>query len=164
MNDRELQRLGQSGSSIAFCPTSNLFLGSGLLDVQRLNDFGVPVAVATDVGGGTSFSMLRTLSEAYKVLQLQRQKLHPLLAFYWITLGNARRLQLDAVLGNFAVGKEADFVLIDLAATPLQSARQSNTHNLTEILFALMMLGDEHNVARTYVMGQLMFERRKGET
>lgn len=162
LSDRELRRLAQSGSSIAFCPTSNLFLGSGLLDVQLLGDFGVPVAIATDVGGGTSFSMLRTLSEAYKVLQLQRQKLHPLLAFYWITLGNARRLQLDGVIGNFARGKEADFVMMDLGATPLQAARQSKTHSLTEILFALMMLGDEQNVARTYVMGQLMFDRRKG--
>lgn len=159
LSDRELERLERTQSKIAFCPTSNLFLGSGLLNVERLQASGVGVSLATDVGGGTSFSMLRTLAEAYKVLQLQGQSLHPLEAFYWVTLGNARQLNLEKNIGNFAVGKEADFVLLDLAPTPLQGYRQDHSRNLQETLFALMTLGDEHNIARTYIMGELAFDR-----
>ena len=128
--------------------------------MARLERAGVPVSLATDVGGGTSFSQLRTLAEAYKVLQLQGQNLHSLKGFYMATLGNARALQLDHCIGNFEPGKEADFILIDLGATPLQALRQQHTHSLAEQLFALMTLGDEHNVARTYIMGELAFERK----
>lgn len=159
LSDREVQRLAETNSGVAFCPTSNLFLGSGLLDVQRLERAGVRVSIATDVGGGTSFSLLRTLAEAYKVLQLQGQNLHPLKGLYMATLGNARALQLDAYIGNLAQGKEADFVLLDLSPTPLQQSRQRKTNNINETLFALMTLGDEHNIARTYVMGKLAFRR-----
>ncbi len=159
LSEREVDRLAKTGSGIAFCPTSNLFLGSGLLDMARLEGAGVSVSLATDVGGGTSFSQLRTLAEAYKVLQLQGQNLHPLKGFYMATLGNARALQLDHCIGNFEAGKEADFILINLGATPLQAMRQQHTKTLSEQLFALMTLGDEHNIARTYIMGKLAFER-----
>lgn len=159
LSDDEVARLAQTQSGIAFCPTSNLFLGSGLLDMARLEDAGIPVSLATDIGGGTSFSQLRTLAEAYKVLQLQGQCLHPLKGFYMATLGNARALQLDNCIGNFAQGKEADFILINLGATPLQALRQSTAITLAEKLFALMTLGDEHNIARAYVMGKLAFRR-----
>ena len=161
LSDLEVERLAQTGSGIAFCPTSNLFLGSGLLDMARLEGAGVPVSLATDVGGGTSFSQLRTLAEAYKVLQLQGQNLHSLKGFYMATLGNARALQLDHCIGNFEQGKEADFILINLGATPLQAMRQQHTKSLAEKLFALMTLGDEHNIARTYIMGKLAFERKE---
>ncbi len=159
LSEREVNRLAETQSGVAFCPTSNLFLGSGLLDVQRLEDAGVSVSIATDVGGGTSFSLLRTLAEAYKVLQLQGQNLHPLKALYMATLGNARALQLDAFVGNFAVGKEADFVVINLSPTLVQQRRQQTAKSLSETLFALMTLGDEQNIARTYVMGKLAFRR-----
>lgn len=159
LSDDEVTRLAQAQSGIAFCPTSNLFLGSGLLNMARLESAGIPVSLATDVGGGTSFSQLRTLAEAYKVLQLQGQCLHPLKGFYMATLGNARALQLDNCIGNFEKGKEADFILINLSATPLQALRQSTAVTLTEKLFALMTLGDEHNIARAYVMGKLVFRR-----
>lgn len=159
LSDVEVERLAQSQSGIAFCPSSNLFLGSGLLDVARLDRVGVAVSIATDVGAGTSFSQLRTLADAYKVLQLQGQNLHPLKAFYMATLGNARALQLDNCIGNFEQGKEADFILVNLNATPLQALRQQGTTQLAEQLFALMMLGDEHNIARTYIMGTLVFQR-----
>lgn len=159
LSDLEIERLKQTQSGIAFCPTSNLFLGSGLLDMARLEGAGIPVSLATDVGGGTSFSQLRTLAEAYKVLQLQGQNLHPLKGFYMATLGNARALQLDHCIGNFEQGKEADFILINLGATPLQALRQEHAQTLSEKLFALMTLGDEHNIARTYIMGKLVFER-----
>src|SRR5690606_30074459 len=138
----------QTKTGIAFCPTSNLFLGSGLLDMERLEASGVPLSLASDVGGGTSFSLLRTMAEAYKVLQLQGQNLHPLKAFYMATLGNARALHLDNCIGNFEKGKEADFILINMEATPLQAIRQQSAIQLAERLFALMMLGDEHSIAR----------------
>ena len=159
LSDEEVERLAQTGSGVAFCPTSNTFLGSGLLDMARLEKAGVPVSLATDVGGGTSFSQLRTLAEAYKVLQLQGQNLHPLKGFYMATLGNARALQLDNCIGNFETGKEADFIVIDLGATPLQSLRQSTAATITEKLFALMTLGDEHNIASTFLMGKEVFSR-----
>lgn len=159
LSDAEVARLAQTQSGIAFCPTSNLFLGSGLLNMARLEDAGIPVSLATDIGGGTSFSQLRTLAEAYKVLQLQGQCLHPLKGFYMATLGNARALQLDNCIGNFEKGKEADFILINLGATPLQALRQSTALTLSEKLFALMTLGDEHNIARAYIMGKLVFRR-----
>ncbi|HSC66658.1 MAG TPA: guanine deaminase [Cellvibrio sp.] len=159
LSDGEVARLAQTQSGIAFCPTSNLFLGSGLLNMARLEDAGIPVSLATDVGGGTSFSQLRTLAEAYKVLQLQGQNLHPLKGFYMATLGNARALQLDNCIGNFESGKEADFILINLGATPLQALRQSTAVDISEKLFALMTLGDEHNIARAYIMGKLVFSR-----
>lgn len=159
LSDDEVARLAQTQSGVAFCPTSNLFLGSGLLNMARLEDAGIPVSLATDVGGGTSFSQLRTLAEAYKVLQLQGQCLHPLKGFYMATLGNARALQLDNCIGNFEKGKEADFILINLGATPLQALRQSSALTLAEKLFALMTLGDEHNIARAYIMGKLVFRR-----
>lgn len=154
LGDAELLRLAQTGSKVAFCPSSNLFLGSGLLDLERLKARGVDVSLATDVGGGTSFSMLSTLAEAYKVLQLQGQKLDPLQAFYWVTLGNARALSLDHRIGNFMPGKEADFILVDLAPTPLEAFRQSQVDDLSEALFALMLLGSERNIKRSYIMGE----------
>lgn len=165
LNDRERQRLAETGARVAFCPTSNLFLGSGLLDRRALADAGVDVCLATDVGGGTSFSMLRTLSEAYKVMQLQHQSLHPLEALYWVTLGNARSLGLDHRIGNFAKGKEADFIVLDLNADALQGYRQSRAVTLSEKLFALMTLGDRHNVVQTYLMGhrQAGYQTVKGD-
>ena len=150
--DRE--RMGATGAAMAFCPTSNLFLGSGLFDIDEARRHHVPVAVGTDVGGGTSFSMLRTLDEAYKVAQLTHHRLSPLAALHLATLGGARALRLDDRIGNFAPGKEADFVVLDLAATPLLARRMQNTTTLDERLFALIMLGDDRCVAATYLMGE----------
>ncbi|GGA72835.1 guanine deaminase [Neiella marina] len=159
LSDREVSRLADTGSGIAFCPTSNLFIGSGLMDMARLEKAGIPVSIATDVGGGTSFSLLRTLAEAYKVLQLQEQNLHPLKGLYMATLGNARSLMLDGYIGNFESNKEADFVLLNLTPNRLQKARQAVANSLEDTLFSLMMLGDEMNVDRTYIMGNLAFQR-----
>ncbi|MCM2680219.1 guanine deaminase [Echinimonas agarilytica] len=163
LNDREVQRLADTGSGIAFCPTSNLFIGSGLLNMQRLEDAGIPISMATDVGGGTSFSLLRTLAEAYKILQVQQQTLHPLKGLYMATLGNARSLMLDGYIGNFETHKEADFVLLNLTPNRLQRARQAVANSLEDTLFALMMLGDEMNVDRTYIMGKLAYQRHNSE-
>lgn len=149
--DRE--RMAASGAAMAFCPTSNLFLGSGLFDLEAAGAFGVKVGLATDVGGGTSFSMLQTLNEAYKVAQMAGQNLSPWRAFYLATLGSARALELEQRIGSLAPGCDADFVLLDLAATPLMARRMEKAGNLAERLFALMMLGDDRAVAESYVAG-----------
>ena len=141
-----------------FAPTSNLFLGSGLFDLAAADAAGVRVGVATDVGAGTSFGLLQTLGDAYKVLQLNGQS-SPLRAFYLATLGGARALYLDDRIGNFSPGKEADFVLLDPAATPLMARRMQSVQDLAEQLFVLMTLGDDRAVAATYVLGELLHRR-----
>ena len=153
------RRMAECGAAMAFCATSNLFLGSGLFDLDAAREHEVAVGIGTDVGGGTSFSMLRTLSESYKVAQLARQRLSPLRAFYLATLGGARALGLDDRLGNFAPGKPADFVVLDPAATPLMARRMTHAEGLVEALFVLMMLGDDRSVAATYVMGEARWRR-----
>ena len=151
--------MAATGSAISFCPTSNLFLGSGLFDLDRAHSLGIRVGIGTDVGGGTSFSMLRTLSEAYKVLQLKGQSLSALRAFYLATLGGSRALYIDDRVGNFTIGREADFVVLDLESTPLRARRMSNTNNLEEKLFVLMMLGDDRAVSATYILGEVAYCR-----
>jgi guanine deaminase len=153
LDETDRARMGAAGAAMAFCPTSNLFLGSGLFDLAAARRHGVRVGLGTDVGGGTSFSMLRTLDEAYKVAQLAGQRLSPLAAFYLATLGGARALYLDDRIGNFAPGKEADFVVVDPDATPLLSRRMRHAGSLAERLFALLMLADDRAVAATYLMG-----------
>lgn len=159
LDDADRQRMAATEATMSFCPTSNLFLGSGLFDWQHAHDLGIRVGLGTDVGGGTSFSMLQTLNEAYKVLQLNHQSLSPAQAFYLATLGGARSLHLDDRIGNFEVGKEADFVVLDAAATPLMARRMAHAQTLTERLFVLMMLGDDRAVAATHVLGEAQYRR-----
>ena len=150
----ERSRFARTGAAAAACPTSNLFLGSGLFDFDASLAAGMCVGVGTDVGGGTSFSMLRTLSEAYKVAQLKHQRLSPWRAFYLATLGGARALKLEREIGNFEPGKEGDFVVLRLDPTPLLERRMRTAHTLADKLFALMILGDDRAVAATYVLGE----------
>jgi len=159
LDEVDYKRLSETGSSISFCPTSNLFLGSGLFDLQASKDFNVQVSVATDVGGGTSFSMLQTLNEAYKIGQLKDYSLDARQAFYMMTLGNAKTLQLDDKIGNFESGKEADFVVVDLASTALMERKQSKCKTLDEVLFSLMMLGDDRAISETHVAGKLAYKK-----
>jgi len=159
LHDDECRRLGDTGSAVAFCPTSNLFLGSGLLDLAHLESHGVRVGLGTDVGAGTSFSQLQSLNEAYKVLQLQGQKLDPFKAFYLATLGGARSLYLDDRIGSLQAGKEADFVVLDYEATPLISYRLKQSKSLEETLFALMILGDDRVVKETFSAGMSVHRR-----
>ena len=165
LQDSEFERLSQAGSSIAFCPTSNLFLGSGLFSINKAKSQNNPVKVglATDVGGGTSFSIFKTMNDAYKISQLQGQSLSSLKAFYLATLGGAISLSLEDKVGNFEVGKEADFVVIDTRVTPLLKLRnaRNNPNSLTDIvdeLFTLIILGNERAVKATYVGGNLAYE------
>lgn len=138
----------------AFCPTSNLFLGSGLFNLQAMTEAGVNVGLATDVGGGTSLSMLRTMSSAYKVLHLQGQPLAASRAVYLATLGAARALDLEDVIGNLSPGKEADFIAIDFAATRITERRTLSAESIDEALFSLIFLGDDRHIARTYILGE----------
>ncbi|MFL6601668.1 MAG: guanine deaminase [Steroidobacteraceae bacterium] len=147
-------RIAQSGASAAFCPSSNLHLGSGLFDIAAADDAGMPFSIATDVGGGSSFSMLRTLGDAYRVAQLAHQHLSPLRAFYLATLGGARALGLENQVGRFAVGAEADFIVLNLRATPLIARRTAQSRTLAEKLLVLMTLGDDRVVSRTFVLGR----------
>ena len=157
--DDECRRLAETGSAVAFCPTSNLFLGSGLFDLEKLEGHGVRVGLGTDVGAGTSFSQLQSLNEAYKVMQLQGKKLDPFKSLYLATLGGARALYLDDKLGNFTSGKDADFVVLDYQATPLLSYRLQQAGSLAEKLFALIMLGDDRAVQETFAAGQSVHRR-----
>lgn len=157
--DRKL--MAHKGAAMSFCPTSNLFLGSGLFDADEARKHGVKVGLGTDVGGGTSFSILRTLHEGYKVLHLNGQTMDALQGFHLATLGGAKALELDREIGNFETGKFADFAVLDMAASPLVERRLASAGSLSERLFVVMMLGDEHMVAATYVQGKCQFTRRK---
>ena len=164
LTDQEFARLSEAKSAIAFCPTSNLFLGSGLFKIEKVKSLETPVKVGlgTDVGAGTSFSMLRTASAAYQVAQLRSQKLSAFQALFLATLGGARALCLEDKLGNFEVGKEADFVVLNLRSTPIMALRNKsfnsdNLPTLAEIsdqLFATIIMGDDRAIAATYIMGE----------
>ena len=154
LDDKDRQRLAQSDSSIAHCPTSNLFIGSGLFDMKAAVSAGIKVGLATDVGGGDSYSLLRTINESYKIQQLQGYTLDPFQSLYMATLGGAKAISLDSHIGNFSVGKEADFNILDLNATQLIAARIANCKTLKEKLFVLQMLGDERVIRQTWIMGK----------
>lgn len=156
--DKEWRCLHDTDSSLAFCPTSNLFLGSGLFRLPHCWQHRVRMGIGTDVGAGTTFNMLRTLGEAYKVGQLQSYRLRACEAFYHATLGGARALHLDHKIGNFNPGKEADFVVIDPAVSALQKLRIGKCRDIYERLFVLMTLGDDRNIAATWLNGQKVWE------
>jgi guanine deaminase len=150
--DRAL--MAKKGGAGAFCPTSNLFLGSGLFDLDSMSDAGIKIGLATDVGGGTSLSLLQTMDEAYKVLHLQGQSLPPSRALYLATLGAAEALDLDAYIGNLEPGKEADFVVLDPGGSRITARRAQSATSIDALLFSLIFLGDDRNIAATYVQGE----------
>ncbi|MGD0642950.1 MAG: guanine deaminase [Roseiarcus sp.] len=155
LEEAEVAALARGNGVAAFCPTSNLFLGSGLFDKKRLDDAGVRVALATDVGGGTSYSMLQTAAEGYKVLQMNGQSWPGAQAFYQMTLGNARALGLQSRIGTLEPGREADLVVLDSRATRAMAHRmESHEGDLKEELFVLMTMGDDRAVRETYVAGR----------
>jgi guanine deaminase len=154
LNEREAARLSESGSSIVHCPTSNTFLGSGLMPLARLQKQNISIGIATDIGGGTSYSMLATMAEAYKVQMLNGLKLSATDLFRMATRGNAERLHLGDEIGNLNVGTFADITVLDPEATAVLASRHALSHSLEDILFALMMLGDDRAVSATYIAGQ----------
>lgn len=159
LDDVDRARMTAAGATPSFCPTSNLFIGSGLYNLQTALAAGNRVSLGSDVGGGTSYSMLRTLGEAYKVQQLQGISLSPAYALYLATLGGAKALSLDDKLGSIEAGKEADFVLIDPASTPVLARRTSLRSDPLDAFFALMTLGDDRAIAETYVNGSCVHRR-----
>lgn len=168
LSEDEFKRLSEAKAAISFCPSSNLFLGSGLFKLHKAKSLNQPIKVGlgTDVGGGTSFSMLHTLNEAYKVAQLQTESLSAFKALFLATLGGARALSLEDKLGNFDVGKEADFIVLDLQATPIMAARTGGVPTpleraeLAEKVFGMMMLGGDRAIHAVYIAGELA--HRKG--
>lgn len=159
--ETELAVLHETGTAIAHCPTSNLFLGSGLFDVAGVTNSRRPVRVglATDLGAGTNFSQLVTMNEAYKIAQLQGFALSAHHAYYLATRGAARALYLEDTIGSIAAGMEADLVVLDLAATPVLGYRMQHTSNLEEQLFVLMTLGDDRAACATYIAGEKVYSR-----
>lgn len=163
LTDDEFKLLADKNAAIAFCPTSNLFLGSGLLNFNHACLANVRLTLGTDIGAGTSFSMLKTMAEAYKVIQLQNNSasvskkktaLTPFKAFYMATLGAARALFLENKIGTLQPGKEGDFIVLNPDATPLLSFRMKKTLTLADRLFALMMLADDRAIDTVYLMGK----------
>ena len=156
LSDREADAMSESGSVAVFCPTSNLFLGSGLFGLKRLERRTKPVraAIATDIGGGTSYSMLRTLDEGYKVLQLQGDRMTPLESFYRMTRGNAAALDLEDKIGTLDVGSDADLVVLDASAVPAMALKMEVVSTLAEELFLMQTMGDDRTINETYVAGE----------
>lgn len=159
LEDAEWKCMHETNSAIAFCPTSNLFLGSGLFPLKKTWEQQVKVGLGTDVGAGTSFSLLQTVNEAYKVQQLQGDKLSAFESLYHATLGGAKALDLDEKLGNFNIGKEADFVVLNTQPTALQQLRQSRSKSVEDSLFALFTMGDDRNIEATYIYGQKAYSQ-----
>ena len=159
LDDRALGRMGQARCACAFCPTSNLFLGSGLFDLERTRGFGVKVALGTDIGAGTSWSLLTTAAEAWKIGQMKGTTLNPLTALYLAGRGGAEALGLEDRIGAFEPGLEADFVVLDPEGVPGLGRRTAGAAGLGERLFGLMVLGDDRVVERTYLAGKLAHSR-----
>lgn len=161
LSDREMTCLSEHHAAVSHCPTSNLFLGSGLFDLKRCEKYNVNVGLGSDVGAGTSFSLLRTGSEAYKIQQLQQNKMSAFKGLYLATLGSARALDMGGTIGNFLPGCEADFIVVDDKSTPYLDFRLSYAKTLHDRLFALMMMGDDRCIEETFVMGKSAHKRDK---
>ncbi len=159
LDDADRRRMADTGSATALCPISNLFLGSGLFDLAAADRTGLLLSLATDVGGGTSLSMLQTMSALYKVARMTGHHLSAQRLFYLATLGGARAMRFDSVVGSFAAGAEADFIVLDPHATPLLARRTGQSDSLEELLFALAMLGDDRAVWATYIAGNRQYLR-----
>ncbi|WP_424216263.1 guanine deaminase (plasmid) [Streptomyces sp. BI20] len=161
MEERDMRLLHEREAAIAHCPTSNLFLGSGLFPLREAKDPSRPVHVGlgTDVGGGTSFSMLQTMNEAYKVAQLRNHPLEGVNSFFLATLGSARSLDIEDKVGTLTPGHEADIVVLDPRATPIMDFRMSRSKDIEDVLFLLGVMGDDRCVKATYVAGKKAYER-----
>ena len=156
---RERDALVETGTGVAHCPTSNLFIGSGLCDVAGLRKSGVDVGLGTDVGGGSSFSMLATMRAAYEVAQLRGDALHPAQLLWLATEGSARVMRLAGRVGRLGPGAEADICVLDPGATPVLARRAGRAEDIWEVLFALIMLGDDRAVRQVFVAGEPVANR-----
>ncbi|MDZ4096215.1 MAG: guanine deaminase [Paracoccaceae bacterium] len=155
LTDRERDRLCEAGASLVHCPTSNTFIGSGLFDMAGLKARGLRIGLATDTGGGSSFSMLRTMAAAYEVAQLRGTALHPAQLWWLATIGSAQALHAEHRIGNIAPGMEADLVVIDLASTPAIEQATRRAGDIWQALFATIMMGDDRAVKAVWIGGAL---------
>jgi len=154
LEPRERDRLRETGAALIHCPTSNTFIGSGLFDMAGLMASGHRIGLATDTGGGSSFSMLRTMAAAYEVAQLRGTALHPAQLIWLATVGGARAMREDDKIGNISNGMEGDITVLDLASTPSIAQRSSRANNLWETIFPTIMMGDDRAVSAVYVAGK----------
>jgi len=163
LTDPELESLKESHAIIAWCPISNNFLGSGLFDLERTLKYTNNITLGTDWGAGTSLSMLAVMDDAYKVSMLKNYKLASMIRWFFATLGAARALELDDKIGNFEVGKEADFIVIDPDATLYLRYRHEKITDIFELLFMLMTLGRDTSIKATYIYGEPAYVRKDSE-
>ncbi|TMV79833.1 guanine deaminase [Thioclava sp. BHET1] len=154
LEPREIDRLREIDASLIHCPTSNTFIGSGLFDMDAMTALGLRVGLATDTGGGSSFSMLRTMAAAYEVGQLRGRPLHPAELWWLATAGSAHALHLADKIGNIAPGMEADLVVLDLASTPAIAQASARAETLWEALFPTIMMGDDRAIRAVWVDGR----------
>lgn len=159
LEPRERDRLREVDAALVHCPTSNSFIGSGLFDMAGLLAQGLRVGLATDTGGGSSFSMLRTMAAAYEIGQLRGTALHPAQLFWLATIGSARALQMEDRIGNIAVGLEADLIVIDPASTPAIAQRATRATDLWELLFPTIMMGDDRAITQVWIGGKQALDR-----
>ena len=161
LEEGEFALLAQTGTALAHCPTSNNFLGSGLFPLHRALAARRParVALGTDLGAGTSFSMLRTMQAASEVAQLSGHPLAPACAWWLATRGAARALDLEAQIGSIEPGRDADLVVLDLRSTPVIDFRMRYVADIDEALGVQMALGDDRAIRATYVAGRLAWDR-----
>ena len=154
LTDREIARIRETGAALIHCPTSNTFIGSGLFPTMTMAEKGIRVGLATDTGGGSSFSMLRTMAAAYEVGQLRGTPLHPAQLWWLATVGSARALRADHLIGNLAPGMEADIVVVDLASTPAIAQRSARAKDIWEALFPTIMMGDDRATRAVWIAGR----------
>ncbi|MFK7882386.1 guanine deaminase [Roseobacter sp.] len=154
LEPREIDRIAETGAALVHCPTSNTFIGSGLMDLAGLATRRIPLGLATDTGGGSSFSMLRTMAAAYEIAQLRGTALHPAQLLWLATAGSARSLHLQDHIGTLRAGSDADLAILDLESTPAitQRAREANT--VWEAIFPTVMMGDDRAIADVWIAGR----------
>ena len=154
LEECEKARLREVDGSLIHCPTSNTFIGSGLFDMAGLMADGHRIGLATDTGGGSSFSMLRTMAAAYEIGQLRGVPLHPSQLLWLATQGSARALHMDDKIGNLAVGLEADLIILDLASTPAIAQRHAMANDIWEAIFPTIMMGDDRAIHEVWIGGK----------
>lgn len=154
LEGREKDRLREVDGSLIHCPTSNTFIGSGLFDMAGLMADGHRIGLATDTGGGSSFSMLRTMAAAYEIGQLRGVPLHPSQLWWLATQGSARSIHMGDKIGNLVNGLEADIAVLDLASTPAISQRTARAADIWEALFPTIMMGDDRAIVDVWVGGK----------
>ncbi|MEL6409179.1 MAG: guanine deaminase [Pseudomonadota bacterium] len=154
LTERERSRLNEIGAALVHCPTSNTFIGSGIFDLAARVTDRIPVGLATDTGGGSSFSMLRTMAATYEIAQLAGTALHPAQLWWLATQGSARALHLDGFVGNIAPGMEADLIAVDLRSTPAIAQRAERAGSIWDLVFPTIMMGDDRAVSQVWISGQ----------